>query len=180
MRTINETRFQFPASVMGGRGMCRYCGEKVNNVAYHEAHAYASTWTAATADQKNRALVMATRLLDQHLEWNGWVVDSIQALQWPRAGCVTRARYPIADTVIPADVKYATAELARQLLAGDRTADDDVETRGITSLSAGSVSLAFDSARVKVKVVPDAVAAMVDYLGRVKSARPTMATLVRA
>ncbi len=30
---------QFPGPVMGGRGVCRHCGEAVNNVAYHEANA---------------------------------------------------------------------------------------------------------------------------------------------
>ena len=29
----------FPGNVMGGRGVCRHCGEAVNNVAYHESNA---------------------------------------------------------------------------------------------------------------------------------------------
>ena len=32
-------RPSFPSNVMGGRGVCRYCGEAVNNVAYHESNA---------------------------------------------------------------------------------------------------------------------------------------------
>ena len=31
---------------------------------YHEGHLYATAWTAATADNKAKALVMASRVLD--------------------------------------------------------------------------------------------------------------------
>lgn len=147
---------------------------------YHEAHPYASTWTAATTDQKNRALATATALLDRHVAWSGYVLDDVQALQWPRSGAIYRSGYAVPTTVIPVDVVRATAELARQLLAADRTADNDIETQGLTSLSAGSISLAFDQARVKVKVVPDAVVAMIDYLGRVKARMTTCVPLARA
>jgi hypothetical protein len=40
-------------------------------------------WTSATTDQQNRALVMATRLIDQ-LSWVGERASTTQALAWPR------------------------------------------------------------------------------------------------
>ena len=38
-RIDSLVRPAFPGNVMGGRGVCRYCGEVVNNVAYHESNA---------------------------------------------------------------------------------------------------------------------------------------------
>jgi hypothetical protein len=57
---------------------------------------------------------------------------------------------------VPQALKDATAEFARQLMVTDRTADNDVEAQGISSLSAGPVSLAFKDT-IYPKVVPDAV-----------------------
>ncbi|MGC3956626.1 MAG: hypothetical protein QM813_01220 [Verrucomicrobiota bacterium] len=54
---------------------------------YHEGHLYAVAWTAATADQKAAALVMATRVIDAEYQFNGYRAGFAQALQWPRAEC---------------------------------------------------------------------------------------------
>ena len=40
----------FPGEVMGGHGRCRYCGESVWNVAYHEARACESRPEDATPE----------------------------------------------------------------------------------------------------------------------------------
>ena len=166
-------------TTIGGASANAYC-TLAEAATYHESHPYATVWEDAIDDERNRAIVTATRLLDQHIGWFGWVVNSVQARQWPRVGCITRGgAYPVLSTVVPEDVKRATAELARQLLASDRTADSDVETQGLTSLTAGSVAMTFDQARVKVKVIPDAVASMIDYLGTVKARTATSVSLAR-
>lgn len=54
---------------------------------YHEGHLYAAAWTAATAEQKAAALVMATRVIDAEYQFNGYRAGFAQALQWPRAEC---------------------------------------------------------------------------------------------
>ena len=66
----------------------------------------------------------------------------------------------IGDTVIPVELKDATALYAQALMVADRTADSDIETLGITSLSAGPVSLSFESS-VRAKPIPDSVRAMI-------------------
>ena len=45
--------------------------------------------SAASAAQKDAALalVMATRLIDASVQFNGRKASDCQALQWPRAGC---------------------------------------------------------------------------------------------
>ena len=55
--------------------------------AYHDGHLYASAWTAATTPNKEKALVMATRLIDGEYQFNGFKRSDAQALQWPRERC---------------------------------------------------------------------------------------------
>ena len=103
--------------------------------AYHEAHLYATAWTAATTPNKEAALAMATRLIDEEFQFNGYRVSSSQALQWPRTRCpdpdalrsaitlpslVVLGPYVASDKV-PVRVVQATCEMARELLIADRT-----------------------------------------------------------
>ncbi len=137
--------------------------------AYHEGHSYSGTWTDGTTDQKNRALVTATALLDEWYEWADWPESETQALQWPR-GSVMDILYMsvLSGGVIPQKLKDATAELARQVLAGDRMKDSDVETQGITSMSAGPVSFSFKDS-VRAKVIPDRIRSMIpSWWGRLR------------
>jgi hypothetical protein len=62
----------------------------------------------------------------------------------------------IAIDVIPQALKEAVAELAGQLGTADRTLDNDVIVQGLTSVRAGSVSLAFKDS-IMPKVIPDMV-----------------------
>lgn len=124
---------------------------------YHaDRPASGTTWEDATSDEKNAAILFATEQLDMLYAWTGYVVNSTQALLWPRVGMWYPSRYTVPSDIIPIQLQRATAEFARQLLAADRTADSDVETQGISSLSVGPVSLSFKST-VKAKVIPDAV-----------------------
>lgn len=124
--------------------------------AYHEAHAHGSAWRTALVETRQRALLTATRLIDQHFVWSGYPTTSAQVLAWPRGGL----RDPNGNTLdsgsIPTRVKEATCEFARQLLAEDRTADSEIEAKGLRSLTVGSIAMTFDGA-VRGKVIPDAV-----------------------
>jgi len=92
--------------------------------AFHEAHLYPSAWTGATADSKAAALVMAARVIDAEFQFNGVKASAAQALQWPRSACPDpdAAGETVADDLVPRPVVAATCELARELLALDRTA----------------------------------------------------------
>jgi hypothetical protein len=126
---------------------------------YHDGHPYASTWDDASADQKNRALVTATRQLDIWFTWKGSTATSTQALLWPRVGVFGPSGYEEASNAIPTRIEEATAELARQLLAEDRTADLDTDAKGLTKLAVGSISMEFRAS--SSKPIPDVVAGMV-------------------
>ncbi len=89
-------------------------------------------------------------------------------------------REEIDETAIPPEVQEATAEYARQLLAGDLAGNSDIETLGITSLKAGPVTLAFRS-NVVAKFVPDTVVNLIpDWWGFVRSLNAGTRDLVRA
>jgi hypothetical protein len=98
---------------------------------YHDAHLYAATWTAATAPNKEKALVMATRLIDAHYLFFGTKLLKTQALMWPRAGAPDAdhagGRDFIDNDEMPVNLVNATCELARELIAQDRTTAPDGE-----------------------------------------------------
>jgi hypothetical protein len=124
---------------------------------YHVERLHSEVWDDSDDATKNAALVMATRLMDSMLLWAEYPTTVEQALQWPRSGMLSaNQQYEIDPFEIPIELKRATAEFARQLITSDTSANSDIETQGIASLSAGGVSLSFRE-DVKAKVVPDAV-----------------------
>ena len=158
--------------------------------AYHDGHLYASAWTAATNANKEKSLVMATRLIDGLFQFNGFKRISTQALQWPRRECrdpdntngvvpgLLLARGPFLDeTKVPLVVVNATCELARSLVIEDRTDDPDGE--GLSSMSVvGSLRLDFDSGD-RQPVVPAIVQTWLSKLGEYIARNKGMARLVR-
>jgi hypothetical protein len=106
--------------------------------AYHDGHLYATAWTGATTPNKEKALVMATRLIDGEYQFNGFKGSDEQALQWPRERCPDPDRSGVGivagvlssfggsayvpSDLVPSGVVRATCELARELIVADRTA----------------------------------------------------------
>jgi Putative DnaT-like ssDNA binding protein len=102
--------------------------------AYHDGHLYAAAWTGASNDDKEKALVFATRLIDSQFQFNGWKAHDEQALQWPRERCqdpdkglpvtillLASGSY-VESNIVPKAVRDAACEMARELLVADRTA----------------------------------------------------------
>ena len=157
--------------------------------AYHEAHLYASAWTGAVLSTKTAALVWATRLLDEQVQWYGYRATVAQALSWPRGGVPEKEAnadaayaalygYVIASTVIPTWLKYAVCEYARQLIEVNRTTD--VDTVGYSQITVGPISLTIDKADKK-NIVPDSVMSLVSPYGDVQQAGGiAFASLMRA
>lgn len=99
--------------------------------------------TAASTASREAALIMATRMMDAYQCFTGAAATSTQALLWPRTGMLTKTGFALDSSVIPQQLKDATAELAIAMLVSDILADSDVAVQGITSISAGPVSLSF-------------------------------------
>jgi len=109
--------------------------------AYHATHLYSTDWSGATEANKEIALKMATRILDEKVDWSGSRATSTQLLGWGRIN-VTDDGQTVESTVIPQAIKNATSEFAKSLLASDTTGD--AQGKGLTSLVVGSIELTFD------------------------------------
>jgi hypothetical protein len=148
--------------------------------AYHEGHLYATAWTAATAEQKAAALVMASRLIDSYYQFGGVKVSMNQGLQWPRYGCpdpdaTSGNRYVLAD-LVPVAVRMATCEMARELIVTDRTAAPAGE--GLKYANVGPNQTGYDPADRR-PVISQVAQAMLSRYGSLVDAKSGVVKLVR-
>lgn len=97
--------------------------------AYFETVPDSATWTNKTDDQKNRALISATRWIDS-LNYYGDRCDEDQALKWPRNNYDVDG-VELECSLIPNDIKYATYELARALANDTGAITDSTGTTGL-------------------------------------------------
>ena len=111
-------------------------GESSNSyVTLAEANAYfetvpsSSTWDDKTDDQKNRAIISATRWIDS-LNFYGDRCSNNQALSWPRNNYHVD-RVELTCSAIPTDIKYATYELARALANDTDAVTGNTGTEGL-------------------------------------------------
>jgi hypothetical protein len=81
--------------------------------AYFETVPDSSSWSDKTSDQRNRALISATRWIDA-LSFYGDRCTTTQALKWPREDFEVDG-IKLVCTLIPTEIKVATYELARAL-----------------------------------------------------------------
>jgi hypothetical protein len=177
--------------------------------AYHDGHLYAGTWTAATTSSKETALVMASRLIDSQVQFNGYRVNDRQGLQWPRWKCpdpdgglalipirlLPRGMGYVDFDIVPKNVIDATCEMARELLTLDRTTAppgegiDTVQVRhsvanadGTTKISSSST----DMTRTKYskgdtrRIISDVAQAMLVKYGSLVCGSSGMVRLWRA
>ncbi len=133
-----------------------------------ESVLYKDDWEAATDDNKNIALVLATRTLDEEINFYGSRTSAdTQALEWPRYNCPKRTgtygwiNYFDSD-IIPDFVEYATTVLANSLLGEDRSADSD--TKGFKELKVDVLFLKVDKDD-RADVLPDKVWDIVKFYG---------------
>lgn len=78
---------------------------------YH-AELFNEGWSGS-AEEKQAAILQATRYIDLTYSFLGFVVLKTQALSWPRSGIWTEDLIEVPDDVVPSQVQNATAELAR-------------------------------------------------------------------
>ena len=158
--------------------------------AFHEAHLYATDWTAASLATKTAALVFATRLIDAHFQFRGFKAHQSQALQWPREfardddalhnrvflSLASRDEY-FASNIVPKTLRDATIETARELIKANRTEDPDGEGLATMALT-GTLSITFDKSDRR-PVIPHVAQAMVSKLGQYLNSTSGVVSLVR-
>ncbi len=101
-----------------------------------------SPWEAATAADKERALITATRRIDA-LSLVGTKADPLQALEFPRAWQVWEEDEPgvYVETGVLPNVKRACMEEALATLAGEEEPlRVQLQREGVTSAKIGSTS----------------------------------------
>jgi hypothetical protein len=123
--------------------------------AYFAARLYADDWTNANDGVKEKALLMARRLIDQQ-EYLGWRTLVGQMLAWPRMGisCVPSDSVPFA-------ILDAQCELALAFIRRDLTLDD--KKRGVKRLREQVGPLTKETeydGRAPSRELPDIVAAL--------------------
>ena len=157
--------------------------------AYHAGQLYATAWTAATADQKAVALVMATRLIDAEYQFGGVKTMDSQSLLWPRYGCLDPDRDPmvrvgrltiwenwVPENLVPKNLVAATCELARELLVADRTAAPAGE--GLSYQNVGGNQTGYDKSDTR-PVIPPIVQAMLARFGTLIRSKSGAVPLLR-
>ena len=133
---------------------------------YFEAHLYTTVWDIAI--NKDVALVMATRLLDDWIDWEGYRATEEQSLRWPRHDVVDEDGYLLDSDVVPQFLKNATAELAQYIMSNDPGAEPD--TVGFSSLRVGELAMTIDkNDRDRITAIPDVVKAIIEHYGNVRS-----------
>lgn len=97
-----------------------------------------SAWDGADIPDKEKALISATRRLDQE-NFQGCKTSNAQSLKWPRFDTYDDDSRLYASDALPASIRHATAELAFVLI-NDPTLLDDTGLEGFDSLSVGDSS----------------------------------------
>jgi hypothetical protein len=111
---------------------------------YLSERLFTGTASGASDADKERALIMSTRLIGRWFIWNGAVWTQTQSLPFPRLGLVNANGQPIPEGVIPQELKDAESELAIVLLnAGTTDPTQASETANISKLKASSIEITF-------------------------------------
>jgi len=144
--------------------------------AWIETNPHDSTWSGLIDAQKNGYAVMACRVLNEQIDWDGWQIDDNQALDLPRSGMTDKNGNFIDNNEIPFEVQNAQCDLARLLAISDRTADPD--TAGFKEITIDTIRLVIDKAD-RQPVLALAVWKMVSAFGR-KISSKSISRVIRA
>ena len=150
--------------------------------AYHDGHLYATAWTAASAANKDAALVMATRLIDAQFQFDGGKANQTQALQWPRENCHDPDAEgwgggTVASNIVPKPVIEATCEMARELLIADRTVAPAGE--GLKYQNVGTTQTGYDKSDTR-PVISRVAQSMLSKFGTLMNRKGGTVRLVRS
>ncbi len=105
--------------------------------AYLAGHIDGARWDAATPDDRERALIQATRQIDR-LSLRGAPAEAGQPLAFPRRE-MTGYGWAV-QSAVPQAVLDATCEEALALLDGERRQRQQLQAEGVASFSLGALS----------------------------------------
>jgi len=120
-----------------------------------------------TAYEKEKALIWATRLLDDMMIWHGSKRTTTQALRWPRSGVLKADGDWYGFDAIPEILERATSELALHLLGTDRFKLPGMLGQGISKAKIGPLEVVADSGQ-REALVPQNILSILSPLGRLE------------
>lgn len=133
-----------------------------------------SNWDSITDDdEKNAALVWATRMLS-HYEWKGSIASQDQKQAWPRSGIYDKDGRAQLITTYPEWLTTAFSELAFYIATEDRLSDSGTE--GFSKIKIGSIDLTIDKTD-RTGLIPDYI--LDDIRPWLKSSKQFNASVVR-
>lgn len=137
---MSQTAITIDATV-GGASSNSFLTLADANTLIH-ARPFHSDWDDITDDDvKNASLVWATRTLSRY-RWKGNIVDTDQALPFPRSGLYDHDDRQYADDEIPEWLEFACSELAFIIATEDRTVDSGTE--GYSEIKVASIAVKID------------------------------------
>lgn len=105
---------------------------------YFDERLNATAWTGASTTDKQRALIQATRRIDQE-DWEGVKVATSQALDWPRYWATDEDGEEYDQDIIPQPVKDAVCELALRFLSDKLKGKDTLADTGMEEYDAARI-----------------------------------------
>ena len=111
---------------------------------YMVARLGSEAWMCASANDRAKALVSATRMLER-TSWQGDPTGVLgQVLAWPRTGLLDKEGDALDDQTVPQEVVDASFELALKLLEDAELQDQvSAESSNIKRLKAGSAEIEY-------------------------------------
>ena len=149
---------------IGGENSNSYVPLEEANTYLTESRLYATEWSEAPGGDLDReaALRWATVLIDSYFNFHGTINTKEQALRWPRYGAFDSDNRLIEQTLIPVDVKNATAELAYELIKRDRSEEPGLLGQGFREAKIGSLEVKLDDKATPDMIPPTVVALLTD------------------
>jgi len=109
-----------------------------------------STWSTATALEKQQAIISAARMLDRAVIWSGARTVASQDLEWPRDGAANECTgTSVTNGTIPDEIAEAEFELANILFADSSVASSSGTGSNIKKVKAGSADVTFFSPTIE-------------------------------
>lgn len=133
--------------------------------AYFDERLQVANWTAASDDDKNRALIQATRWLDR-FDFMGERSTTAQALEWPRIGAYTKDGYEYDTDSVPTFIKHTACELALKAMNDDAGSSDPLASTGLEGFDrakVGPIEVEVNHSR-KAGALPDPIKDMIRHV----------------
>ena len=130
------------------------------------------TWLKESEPTRERLLMLATRIIDNHFVFIGIKKDTSQSLQWPRSNVPVDGFFAgyvrsLDSETVPQFVKDATSQLALELVSKDVLSSADGE--GLESVSVGDINVNFDKEdRNSTGAIPNSVYSILRKYGYYK------------